>query len=118
MLLCEKPPVREFGLIMVRLSLTDEVPCDSVAFPQELFMDYCDTSPFVSHIYIATAFLAMPPHMGHDRCQEILSNGIAHRMRACTDGHLTDEELEYYQDVITLLDENFEQEEVAEDAID
>jgi hypothetical protein len=116
MLLSEKPPVREFGVIMLRLSLTDEVPWESVAFIQELFTYYYDTSPFVSRIYIAKVFLAMLPHMGHDLCQEILPTGIAHRIRACAEGHLTDEELKHYQEAITLLDENFEQEEDAEDA--
>jgi hypothetical protein len=110
MLLSEKPLVREFGLIMVRLSLTDEVPSDSVAFLQELFTDYYDTSCFVERTYIVKVFLAMLLHMGHDLCQEILPTGIAHRIRACADGHFTDEEMKHYQEAITLLDENFEQE--------
>jgi hypothetical protein len=113
MLLSENPPVREFGLIMLRLSLTDEVPYDSVAFLQELFTHYNDTSRFVCRIYIAKVFLAILPHMGHDLCQELLPTGIAHRIRACANGHLTDEEMEHYHEAIALLDENFEQEEDA-----
>jgi hypothetical protein len=58
----------------------------------------------------------MLPHMGHDLCQEILATGIADRIRACAEDHLTDEELEHYQEAITLLDENLEHEEDAEDA--
>jgi hypothetical protein len=114
MLTADSPPVREFGFIMLRLALTDSVPWDAVPLLCELFTDYFDNAPFLSRLYIAKVFLAIFPDMGHDMCQVILPTGIAHRIRSCTDGLLTDHELAHYQEAIALLDEDFEQEDEEE----
>jgi hypothetical protein len=110
----DKTPVREFGFIMLRLALTDSVPWDAVPLLCELFTDYFDRAPFLSRLYIAKVFLAIFPDMGHDMCQAILPTGIAHRIRSCTDGHLTQRELVHYQEAIALLVEDFEQEDEEE----
>jgi hypothetical protein len=47
MLIADAPPVREFGFIILRLCLTDEVP-----FLQYLFTKHFENEPLVSLLYM------------------------------------------------------------------
>jgi hypothetical protein len=114
MLPTEKPPVRKFGLIMLRLALTDEVPTEAIPLLQLVFTDYYDNAPLASQVSVAKGFLAILPDMAYELRLSILPTGTANQIRSCTEDHLIHRELMHYQEAIALLSDHFEQEDVTE----
>jgi hypothetical protein len=103
----ENPATQEFGLIMLRLALVDEVPDGAIPFLAFLFADYFENAPFLARRHVAKIFLEALPYMGLQMCEMIVPIGIGDKIHGCVDGHLSETEFICHGDGLALLDEFF-----------
>jgi hypothetical protein len=70
-----------FGLIILRLSVSDDVPVEIVSVLQKFFRDLLEDATFAIRVSIAKLFLQILPVMDTQLCKLLLPTKIGNRIR-------------------------------------
>jgi hypothetical protein len=105
MLKSEYGPAIEFGLITLRLAVSNEVNDDALDCMEFVFVEVFPKAPPVVRLYIAKIFLTIALNMGASMYLSWVPMEMAEPVRDCIAENLTDLEEEHYATAIGILQE-------------
>jgi hypothetical protein len=105
MLTSKYEPALEFGLILLRLVVSNEVDGEAVEVLKFVFLDVFPVATPVIRLYIAKVFMTMALNMGASMYDGWIPIEMANKVRDCIEADLTDLEEEHYATAIGILEE-------------
>jgi hypothetical protein len=95
----------EFGLIMLRLVVSNDVDGEAVDVLKFVFLEVFPVATPVIRLYIAKVFMTMALNMGASMYDGWVPVEMANEVRDCIEADLTDLEQEHYATAIDILEE-------------
>jgi hypothetical protein len=103
---------REFGLVILCLSVSDDVPVEIVPVLQKVFRDLFEDATFAIRVSIAKLFLQNLPVMDAQLCKLSLPTKIGNRIRYCIDEMPMEFDDGRYAAQLELFDQLFQREDL------